>query len=41
MVQLLENKDYVNLGATELLDKAAKEIKKREEAEEKNDKNNM
>ena len=35
MTQLLEDKDYVNLGATELLDKAAKEIKKREEVEEK------
>ena len=41
MTKLLEDKDDVNLGASDLMDKAAKEIKKREEREEKNDKNNM
>lgn len=31
MTELLDNKDYVNLGATDLLSKAAELIKKREE----------
>lgn len=31
MTQLLEKEDYVNLGATDLMNKAAKEIKKMEE----------
>ena len=31
MTQLLEKKDYTNLGATDLMNKAAEEIKRREE----------
>ena len=35
MTQLLENKDYVNLGATDLVKKAANIIKKNKEEEVK------
>lgn len=31
MVQLLEDKDYINLGASDLMNKAAEEIEKRRE----------
>lgn len=31
MTQLLEKEDYINLGATDLVSKAAEVIKKREE----------
>jgi len=31
MVQLLEERDYVNLGATELMNKAAEVVRKQKE----------
>jgi hypothetical protein len=35
MVQLLEKKDYINLGANDLMNRAADVIKKREEESRK------
>ena len=34
MTQLLENEDFINLGVTDFMNKAARVIKKREEGKE-------